>query len=104
MIENNGKKYFTTIEIVELINDETTELHNKWVEKHPNYKEVILLEQVNRILYEAKKNKEISVVEYTKSEKSSKKYFAFLIDDVIAYISKDKAELKPCNVKFIDKE
>ncbi|MCR5436198.1 MAG: hypothetical protein K6E97_03935 [Treponema sp.] len=100
MIEHEGKKYYTTREIVELINDNSTEIHQKWKERYKNYEEVILFEQVNRIVYEAKKNKSVAFVEFTRGEKGKKIYFAFFIDDVITYIDKKKAS----NIKFVDKE
>ena len=100
MIEHNGKKYYTTYEIADLITDESTELHKKWKLLYPNWDSVILLEQVNRVLYTAKNNKEVSFVEFTRGEKGKKKYLAFLIDDVFTYINKKHAS----NMKFIDKE
>lgn len=104
MIENNGRKYYTALECVELINDESTEIHKVWEKKYPNYQNIVLLDQVNRILYEAKKLKKISFVEYTKTEKSNKKYFAFQIDEVIEYISTRDILKQPYNLNFIDKE
>ena len=100
MIEREGKKYYTTYEIVDLINDETSLLHKKWKQLYPNCENVILLEQVNRVLYTAKNDKEVSFVQFTRGEKGKKKYLAFLIDDVITYIEKKHA----ANMKFIDKE
>ena len=104
MIENNDKKYYTTYEIADLINDESTEIHKVWNECYPNFQNVVLVEQVNRILYEAKKYKKVSVAEFTKSAKGTKKYFAFLIDDVIEYVKNREILHKTCNLKFIDKE
>ncbi|MBO6104551.1 MAG: hypothetical protein J6O99_01475, partial [Methanobrevibacter sp.] len=89
-----------THEIVELINDPKTEIHKKWKERYKNYENVVLYEQVNRIVYEAKKNKSVAFVEFTRGEKGKKVYFAFLIDDVISYIIKKKAS----NIKFVEKE
>ena len=100
MIENKGKKYYTTYEIVDLINNSDTEIHKKWKECFPKHENIILFEQVNRILYKTKKNKEVSFVEFTRGEKGKKVYYAFLLDDVISYINKTKAS----NIKFIDKE
>ena len=104
MIEQNGKKYYTTYELVKLITDSTTELSQAWQKYKPNYQNVILLEQVCRIVYEGKKKRKISVVEFTKSEKASKKYYAFLLDDVINYLSSRESDRKVYNVKVIEKE
>ena len=100
MIENNGKKYYTPYEIVDLINNPDTEIHKKWKERFPKFENIILYEQVTRIIYEAKKNKEVAFVQFTRGEKGKKIYYAFLIDDVLTYINKTKA----ANIKFIDKE
>ena len=100
MIENNGKKYYTTHELVDLINDPATELHKRWKERYSNFENVVLFEQVNRVVYEAKKNKEIAFVEFTRGDQGKKIYFAFLIDDVITYIIKKQA----ANIKFVEKE
>lgn len=100
MIENNGKRYFTPYEIVDMISNSDTEIHKKWKDRFPKYENVILFEQVNRILYEAKKNKEVAFVQFTRGEKGKKVYYAFLLEDVITYISKSKAS----NIKVIDKE
>ena len=100
MIENNGKRYFTPYEIVDMISNSDTEIHKKWKDRFPKYETVILFEQVNRILYEAKKNKEVAFVQFTRGEKGKKVYYAFLLEDVITYISKSKAS----NIKVIDKE
>lgn len=104
MIEHEGKKFYTTYEITDLINDETTEIHKIWKSKYPNYEKVILLEQVNRILYEAKKNKKVVFIEYTKTENAQKKYFAFWVDDVIEYIKNRDVLNRAFNIKVIEKE
>lgn len=104
MVENNNKKYYTNYELVDLINDETSEIHKVWKEKFSRNREVVLLEQVNRLVYEGKKNKTISYVEFTRGENGKKKYYAFLLEDVIEYIQQRERTKKACNVKFIDKE
>ena len=104
MIEYEGKRFYTTYEITELINDSTTDIHNVWKNKYPNYQNVVLLEQVNRILYEAKRNKKVVFIEYTKTEKAQKKYFAFEIGSVIDYIQNRDVLNKAFNIKVINKE
>lgn len=104
MIEHKGKKFYTTYEITDLINDESTEIHKVWEEIYPNYKNVVLLEQVNRILYEAKKNKKVVFIEYTKTEKAMKKYFAFEVESVIEYIKNRDVLNRAFNIKVIEKE
>ena len=104
MIEHEGKKFYTTYEITDLINDDKTEIHKLWEKKYPNYQNVVLLEQVNRILYEAKRNKKIVFIEYTKTENARKKYFAFWIDSVIEYIENRDVLNRAFNIKVIDKE
>ncbi len=103
MIENNGKQYYTAAEIRDLINDSSTEIHAVWKRLFPKYRNVVLLEQVTRILYEAKNYKKIDIVEFTRDENGIKKYFAFYIVDVIEYI-KNREEHRTANCKFIDKE
>lgn len=100
MVECNGKTYYTTYELVDFIKDETTELHREWEKHLNNYKNVVLLEQVNRIVYDAKKNKDISFVEYTRGKNGKKKYYAFLVEDLIKYIVNKSAS----NIKVINKE
>ena len=104
MIEHKGKKFYTTYEITDLINDENTEIHKVWKSIYPNYQNIVLLEQVNRILYEAKKNKKVVFIEYTKSETAKKKYFAFWVEDVIEYIKKRDVLNKAFNIKIVEKE
>ena len=103
MIENKGKKYYTTYEIKDMVNEPDTELHKLWFENMPHQRDFVLIEQVNRIMYEGKNNKHISVAEFTRTENGKKKYFAFLIDDVFEYV-KTRESLKQYNVKFTDKE
>ena len=103
MIESNGKKYYTTYELKDMINDESTELHQLWFAKMPHCKKAVYTEQISRILYEGKKNKLISIAEYTRSENGKKKYFAFLLDDVIEYVKK-RETYKHYNIKIIEKE
>ena len=103
MIEHNGNKYYTTYEIKDLINDASTEIHKLWFEKMPHCKNGVYIDQVSRILYEGKKNKQISFAEFTKTEKGTKKYFAFLLDDVIEFI-KIRETYKHYNITIIDKE
>lgn len=102
MIEHEKKKYFTNYELLELIRDENTELHKAWKAAFPKFENVILLEQVNRVLYEAKKYKKVEFVEFTKTKSSKKKYFAFEINSVIDYISNYKDRI--FNIKVINKE
>ena len=104
MIEHKGKKFYTTYEITELINDESSELHSVWKSKYPNYQNIVLLEQVNRILYEAKKNKKVVFIEYTKTENASKKYFAFDVESVIEYIKNRDVLNRAFNIKVFEKE
>ena len=102
MIESNGKKYYTTYELKDMINDETTELHKLWFEKMPHCKNAVYIEQVSRILYEGKENKQISFAEFTRSENGKKKYFAFLLDDVIEFV-KSRETYKHYNVKIVER-
>ena len=104
MIEHEGKQFYTTYEIKDLINDDETEIHKVWKNKYPNYQNVVLLEQVNRILYEAKKNKKVVFIEYTKTENAIKKYFAFEVNSVIEYIQNRDVLNRAFNIKVIDKE
>ncbi len=100
MIENGSKKYYTIYELVDLIENPDTEIHKIWKEVYPKYEKIVLFEQVNRVVYEGKKNKAISFVEFTKGENGKKKFYAFLDDDVINYVIQKRGS----NMKFIDKE
>ena len=102
MIEHDGKKFYTIYEITDLIEDSTTELHKVWEKKYPNYRNVILVEQVSRVLYEAKRNKAVVFIEYTKTKNANKKYFAFSVESVIEYMQ--KSDDRAFNIKVIDKE
>lgn len=104
MITHEGKNYYTTYEITDLINDEKTEIHKIWKAKYPNYMNVVLLEQVNRIVYEAKKNKKIVFIEFIKTENATKKYFAFDIDSLIDYIQNRDVLNRAFNIKVFNKE
>lgn len=104
MIEHKEKKYYTTYEITKLINDPDTEISKIWEEKYPNFQKIILLEQVNRILYEAKKYKKVEFAEYTKTENAKKKYFAFEYQSVIDYIKNRDVSNKAYNIKVVEKE
>ena len=104
MIEHKGKKFYTTYEITESINSEDSEIHKVWEEIYPNYKNVVLLEQVNRIIYEAKKSKKIVFIEYTKTENAKKKYFAFDIDSIIEYIKNRDVLNRAFNIKVYEME
>ena len=102
MIESKGKKYYTTYELKDIINDPDAELHKLWFKKMPHSKNVVYIEQVSRVLYEGKKNNQISFAEYTRSEKGTKKYFAFLLEDVIEYV-KIRETYKHYNVKIVER-
>ena len=104
MIEHNGKKFYTTYEITDLINDEKTDIHQIWEEKYPKYRKVVLLEQVNHILYEAKKNKKVLHIEFTKSETATKKYYAFELESVIDYIKNRDVLSRAFNIRVLEKE
>lgn len=106
MIENEGKKYYTTYEILNLVRDETSELNELWNNRFPKYRERqrILFEQVSRVLYKAKNRKQISYITFTRSEQGTKKYFAFLLEDVIAFLREESNFNKAFNIKTIDKE
>ena len=100
MIKRNNIKYYTTYEIVDLINDPRSELYSIWRKFYPKCEKVILLEQVNRIVFTAKKLKKISFIEFTRGVNGKKKYYAFPVDDLIKYIEQYHAS----NIKLIDKE
>lgn len=101
MIEHNGKKYYSIMELIDFINDEDTELHSVWKRYFPKYKNVVLLDQVSRILGAAKKAKKIDFLEYTKHPETFRKYYAYTILDVINYITKEYGSV--FNVKLNNK-
>ena len=107
MIENNGKKYYTAFEIRQMLNDGyEDQLNQFWRIRFPKKKnrEVILLEQVSRVLHQARKDKKISYIEFTKCQGGSKKYYAFPLEDIVEYLQQDSNFIKAFDIKTINKE
>ncbi|MBQ3642245.1 hypothetical protein II906_10040 [bacterium] len=102
MIENNGIKYYQTNEISKFIEDADSEIGKKW---RLRYKQrgAILSEQVQRILYNAKKERKIPFVVYKKNESAKKKFFGFSLKDVMDFLDKEFPE-NIVNLEFVNKE
>ena len=86
MIENKGKRYYTPREMLEIITDEKTELSKAWKKRFPKFQSIVLLDQINRVLNDARRNKEISFISFNKSQHAHKEYYAFTLEDVIDYL------------------
>lgn len=102
MIENNGIKYYQTNEISKFIEDADSEIGKKW---RLRYKQrgAILSEQVQRVLYNAKKERKIPFVVYKKNESAKKKFFGFSLKDVMDFLDKEFSE-NIVNLEFVNKE
>ena len=86
MIENGNKKYYTPNELLDFIEDETTELSKTWKKTFPKFENVVLLDQINRVFSEARKNKSINYVQFKKNKDANKSFYAYAIEDVIDYL------------------
>lgn len=100
MIEFNNKKYYQPIELIDFINDSQTKLSKLWKQKFPKYQQVVLLDQINRVLNDARRNKEISFISFNKSQYAHKEYYAYKLEDVISYLENRIIKIK----KIINKE
>lgn len=100
MIENKGKKYYTPREMLEIITDEKTELSKAWKKRFPKFQKIVLLDQINRVLTDARRNGEISFLSYNKSPDANREYYAFTLEDVIDYLETKSIKIK----KIINKE
>ena len=96
MIEYDGKKYYTPVEILDLIEDGTSDLSKVWKKHFPNYKNVVLLDQINRVLQTARHERKINYMKFKKSPKSEKLFYAFTEKDVIEYLENTKKEFDIC--------
>ena len=86
MIENGNKKYYTTNELIDFIEDESTELSKIWKETFPKFGRVVLLDKIARVFSEAKKINQINYIQYKKNKDSNKLFYAYAIEDVIDYL------------------
>lgn len=101
MIEHEGKKYYTTYELLDFIRDKEV-LGEMWSKVFPLKHKVILLEHITRVLSNAKMDKKIKFLEYKKNEKSSKTFYAYSIEDVRDFLKSYKKEVY--DVKIHEKE
>lgn len=86
MIENGKKKYYTTNELIDFIEDEKTELSKAWKKTFPKFEIVVLLDQINRVISEARKNNLINYIQFKKNKDANKSFYAYAIEDVIDYL------------------
>ena len=86
MIENGNKKYYTPNELLDFIEDERTELSKAWKKTFPKFENVVLLDQINRVFSDAKKNNSINYIQFKKNKDSNRQFYAYAIEDVIDYL------------------
>lgn len=101
MIKYDGKKYYTPVEFLDLIEDGTSEISEAWKKHFPNYKKVILLDQIKRVLQEARNERKINYMKFKKSQDSEKLFYAFTEKDVIDYLENSE---KVFDIKLNEKE
>ena len=92
MIEYEGKNYYTPVEILDLIEDEKSDLSVVWNKHFPNYKAIVLLDQIKRVLQTARLERKINYMKFRKSLKSEKMFYAFTEKDIIDYLEKSRKE------------
>lgn len=86
MIENGNKKYYTTNELQDFIENEKTEISRIWKNTFPKFDRVVLLDQINRVFSEARKNNTINYIQFKKNKDANKSFYAYAIEDVIDYL------------------
>ena len=86
MIEFNEKKYYQPIELIDFINDSSTKLGKLWKQKFPKYQQVVLLDQINRVLKFARAERKINFIKFKKYRKSEKLFYGYAVEDVIEYL------------------
>ena len=86
MVENGNKKYYTSIELQDFIEDEKTEIGKVWKKTFPKFDRVVLLDQINRVFSEARKNNSINYIQFKKNKDANKSFYAYSIEDVIDYL------------------
>ena len=101
MIKYDGKKYYTPVEFLDLIEDGTSDLSKIWKNHFPNYKRVVLLDQIKRVLQDARNERKINYMKFKKSQYSEKLFYAFTEKDVIDYLENSK---KVFDIKLNEKE
>ncbi len=86
MIENGNKKYYTPNELLDFIEDEKTELSKAWKKTFPKFENVVILDQINRVFSEARKNNSMNYIQFKKNKDANKLFYAYAIEDVIDYL------------------
>lgn len=89
MIENGNKKYYTPIEILQMIRDNKTEMNKIWEKYFPSYNSVILLDQITRTLNNARKARKINYMAFKKNETANKFFYAYAIEDIENYLKSE---------------
>lgn len=102
MIEYENKEYYTPFELIDFINDESSEFSRVWRKHYPKWKEVVLLTQINRVLREAKKEKKLNYIRFKKNPDAEKTFYGYAIEDVIDYL--EKKNPKVFNIESIKEE
>ena len=86
MIENGNKEYYTPNELLDFIEDEKTELSKAWKKTFPKFENVVILDQINRVFSEARKNNSMNYIQFKKNKDANKLFYAYAIEDVIDYL------------------
>ena len=86
MIEHEGKKYFTTYELLDFVNNSESDLGKAWAARFPKFKKTVLMDQLSRVLTGGRQAKQIKFLEFKKNEKSSRVFFAYAPEDVVEYL------------------
>ena len=86
MIENGNKKYYTSNELLDFIEDENMELSKVWKKTFPKFENVVILDQINRVFSEARKNNSMNYIQFKKNKDANKLFYAYAIEDVIDYL------------------
>jgi hypothetical protein len=90
MIEFNSKKYYQPIELIDFINDSSSKLSKLWKQKFPKYQQVVLLDQINRVLKTARAESKINFIKFKKYKNSEKMFYGFAVEDVIEYLENNQ--------------
>lgn len=102
MIEHKGKNYYIPFEVLDIITDSNSELSQLWAKHFPKFQNVVLIDQISRVLTNARKKQLIKFVEFKKNKDSNKVFYAYAIEDIIEYIKSNCA--KGYDVKLHEKE
>ena len=90
MIEFNSKKYYQPLELIDFINDSSSKLGKLWKQHFPKYQQVVLLDQINRVLKVARDERKINFIKFKKYKNSEKLFYGYAVEDVIEYLENNQ--------------